>query len=323
MGYKWYVGVTHCHTVASDGKYELAELIKMSKKAGLDYLIITDHDVNCEPFPEVDGLTLIYGTELSEKGGHTNIWGVRNAVDDFDCKDYEKWIETVEEARRRGALICMNHPLCSKCTWRWEKDLSKVDVLEVWNSPMHYDNILCTKWWHEQMALGQKTPVVGGSDYHRDYFFKMLTWPVTYVYAKSSSPEDILEGIAAGRTTICRGVGKTFVELRCGENLLGDTVELTDETAVTVSVKNMKKDHRLMVFDKDGACFKYTAEKNGDYSFDVPVKKSGFVCAHVEFDLSRMYAFIYDQIVRFWMPHQKGMKMPPFIYAQSGAIYFE
>ena len=192
-GYKWYVGVTHCHTVASDGALTLEELIKKAKKNKLDFVMITDHNVNCEELPQVDGLTLIYGAELSKDGGHCNMWGVKDVIDKEDyetCETYEDFLRVKNEAKRRGATICMNHPHCKQCPWRWEKNAADVDVLEVWNAPTHYDNLECTQWWHEQLRNGHKLPVVGGSDYHTDYYgiTNLLTWPVTYVYAKSNSP---------------------------------------------------------------------------------------------------------------------------------------
>ena len=59
-GYKWYVGVTHCHTTASDGGLTLDELVKNAKKNKLDFVMITDHNVNCTEFPKVEGLTHIF-----------------------------------------------------------------------------------------------------------------------------------------------------------------------------------------------------------------------------------------------------------------------
>ena len=54
-GYKWYAGVPHCHTVASDGGLTLEQVIDKAKKNKLDFLMITDHNVNCDEFPKVDG----------------------------------------------------------------------------------------------------------------------------------------------------------------------------------------------------------------------------------------------------------------------------
>ncbi len=323
MGYKWYAGVPHCHTNASDGKLPLEKVIQIAKRNKLDFLIITDHNVNCGELPKVDGLTLIYGAEYTKNGGHSNFWGVKDVVDDYDGETYEKWIAVKNEARRRGAVICMNHPLCVKCPWRWEKDAREVDVLEIWNGPMHYDNLVCTEWWHEQLRNGLKLPVVGGSDYHEDYVVtNLLPRPTTYVYAKSCSPEDILDAIVKGRTTITNCVGTTFINITCGNAILGDTVKLADGLTAKVSVKKMKKNHTLHVFDADGECFTFKADKSGSFSFDIPVKK-GFICAHITYQPSKIYEFGYDKIIASKIPSQKGMKIPPFIYAQSGVMYFE
>ena len=324
MGEKWFVGVPHSHTNASDGKHPLEKLVKIAKRNKLDYLIVTDHNVNCKEFPPVDGITLIYGAEHTKDGGHTNFWGVKDVADNFDAETYEEWLELKNEAKRRGAVVCMNHPLCINCPWRWEKDPGEVDVLEIWNGPMHYDNIVCTDWWHEQLRKGYKLPVVGGSDYHKDYVVtNLLVRPVTYVYARSSSPEDILDAIVKGRTTISNYVGATFIEIRCGEYMLGDVVALKDGLKAEVIVKKMKRNHTLHVFNEDGECFTFTAKKAGNYTFEIPVTKKGFLCAHVTYNTSAVYNLGYDKIIASRIPSQKGMKLPPFIWAQSSPIYFE
>ena len=326
-GYKWYVGVPHSHTVASDGGLTLEQLIQKAKKNKLDFLIITDHNVNCEEFPDVEGLTLIYGAELTKHGGHCNMWGVKDVIDkeDYDtCETYEDFLRVKNKAKERGAVICMNHPHCKQCPWRWEKNAADVDVLEVWNAPTHFDNLECTEWWHEQLRNGHKLPVVGGSDYHRDYVItNMLAWPATYVYAKSNSPEDILEAIVNGRTTITFGVGTTFVDIVSGEAVLGDTVKLDGKTTATVNVKKLHKNHTLKIFNAKGECYSYTAKKTGDFSVTLDIEDEGFLCAHVVFEPGFVYSKIHDYAIASRIPEQKGMDLPPLIFAQSGAMFFE
>lgn len=326
-GYKWYVGVTHSHTNASDGKYTLPQLVEKAKKNKLDFLIITDHNVNCKELPKVDGITLIYGAELTKHGGHCNMWGVKDVIDKEDyetCETYEDFLRVKNKAKDRGAVICMNHPHCKQCPWRWEKNPADVDVIEVWNAPTHYDNLECTEWWHEQLRKGHKLPVVGGSDYHRDYVItNILTWPVTYVYAKSDSAEDILDAIVKGHTTICFAVGKTFIDITSGNSIIGDTVKREKDTTVTINVKKLHRNHTLIVFGKDGELFRHTAKKTGDFSITLPVEKSGFVCAHVVFPPGFIYSKIHDYAIASRIPEQKGIDLPPLIYAQSSAIYFE
>lgn len=255
------------------------------------------------------------------------MWGVKDVIDREDyetCETYEDFLRIKNEAKRRGAVICMNHPHCMQCPWRWEKNPEDVDVLEVWNAPTHFDNLTCTEWWHEQMRKGHKLPIVGGSDYHRDYVVtNLLTWPVTYVYAKSSSVEDILDAIVKGHTTITFAMGTTFIDITSGNAVMGDTVKLDKNTTVTIKVKKLKKNHKLIVFDNDGECFTYTAKKTEDYSVTLPVKKEGFLCAHVVFEPGFIYSKIHDYAIASRIPEQKGMKLPPLIFAQSGAMYFE
>lgn len=326
-GYKWYSGVPHCHTVASDGALTLHQVIEKAKKNKLDFLMITDHNVNCQKFPYVEDLTLIYGAELTKHGGHCNMWGVKDVIDkaDYDtCETYEDFLRIKDEAKRRGATICMNHPHCKQCPWRWEMKAEDVDVLEVWNAPTHFDNLECTQWWHDQMRNGHKLPIVGGSDYHEDYVVtNLLAWPVTYVYAKSNTPEDIIDAIVKGRTTISFAPGETFINMTCGDAVLGDTVKLKENTSVTIDIKKLRKNHQLIVFDNDGECFTYTAKKTEDYSVTLPVKKEGFMCAHVVFDPGFFYGKIHDIVIASKIPEQKGIDLPPLIFAQSGAMYFE
>ena len=60
-----------------------------------------------------------------------------------------------------------------------------------------------------------------------------------------------------------------------------------------------------------------------DYSVTLPVKKEGFMCAHVVFEPGFIYSKIHDFAVAFGIPKQKGMDLPPLIFAQSGALYFK
>ena len=126
-----------------------------------------------------------------------------------------------------------------------------------------------------------------------------------------------------GRTTICFQPGTTFIDIKCGDSIMGDTVKLEGKTEVTISVKKLLRKHKLIVFNKDGECFTHTAKKTGDYSVTLPVEKDGFLCAHVVFDPDFLYGKVHDIAIASRIPEQKGMKLPPLIFAQSGAIYFE
>ena len=61
----------HVHTSASpDGRPSLEEIARAARRAGLDAVAITDHDL-CTPVPEtLEGVLLIPGCEVSTRIGH-------------------------------------------------------------------------------------------------------------------------------------------------------------------------------------------------------------------------------------------------------------
>lgn len=321
---KWYAGVTHSHTNRSDGINTPENLVKEAEKAGLDFIMITDHNRFCEVIPHSTKTLVIPGTELTKQGGHTNIWGVQYPIDDFECPDYDEWERKIAMAKEKGAVICMNHPLCSNCGWRWPLEPEKVDCVEIWNSPQHTDNMLCTAWWQDELKKGKKLPAVGGSDFHRTYYLAVfLDNPTSYVYAEDCTQEAILGAIKAGHVTISPKVGGQMIEIESGDSIIGDTVKLTDDTKVTVKVNKLEKNQTLKVITNSGVKYEYKAKKTEPYSVTLPVTEAGFLCAQVEYDLHPLYSAIYGKVEQKILHSKNKGKLPPFINSQTSAIYFE
>ncbi len=322
---KWYAGVVHSHTTRSDGIFSPDELVKKAAKKGLDFLIITDHNQFCDPVPASDKILVIPGTELTKDGGHTNIWGLTHPIDNFDCDTYDDWNAKIKSAKEAGATVCINHPLCSQCGWRWETlEPEKADCIEIWNSPQHTDNMRCTAWWQDELRKGKKIPVVGGSDFHRDYFVTdFLANPTSYVYAEECTQEAILSAIRAGHVTISPNVGKTMIEITSGDKMMGDTVKLSENSTVLVKVNNLKKGHTLKVIDNEGIKFEFKSRKSGAYSVTLPIDKPGFICAQIEYDMNPLIAPIFIEVDKKISHNENLTELPAFVYAQTNAIYFE
>ncbi len=322
---RWYTGVVHSHTNRSDGKLTPEELVQKAEQLGLDFIMITDHNQFCKEIPKSSKILVIPGTELTDDDwGHTNIWGVKEPFDSFDCPDYDEWEKKMATARERGATVCMNHPKCSDCGWHWPLEPEKVDCVEVWNSPQHTDNMICTAWWQDELRKGKKLPAVGGSDFHRDYIVAgKLDNPVTRVYAESCTQDAILSAIRAGHTTISPSAKGQTILITSGDSIIGDTVTLTDETEVTVKVDCLKKNQILKVIDKSGIKFSYKATKTAPYSVTLPVKEEGFISAQVEYEMRPLYNKVYGTAERKFLHSKNKGKLPPFIKSQTGAIYFE
>lgn len=321
---KWYAGVVHSHTNHSDGIYTPRELIGKAEEKGLDFIMITDHNQFCEDIPHSDKVLVIPGTELTTDNGHTNIWGVTHPIDNFTCDSYEEWERKVALAKESGATVCINHPWCSQCGWKWPLEPEKADCIEIWNSPQHTDNMICTAWWQDELRKGKKISVVGGSDFHRNYVVTdFLANPTSYVWAEECTQDAILAAIKAGRVTIAPNVGGQMIELKSGTSIIGDTVSLAADTSVTVTISKLKKGQTLKVIDNDGVKYEYKAHRSGPYTVTLPVRKPGFISAQVEYDLMPVYSSIYGKIEKAVLHSKNQGKLPPFIYSQTGAMYFE
>ncbi len=63
-------GVYHVHTTRSDGRATLGEVAAAAARDGLDFVVVTDHNVAPLPAQRRQGVLLVYGDEESTPWGH-------------------------------------------------------------------------------------------------------------------------------------------------------------------------------------------------------------------------------------------------------------
>jgi predicted metal-dependent phosphoesterase TrpH len=74
-------GAWHVHTTASDGRAPLEAVVRAAREAGLQFVVVTDHNVRVPAAPEYrDGVLVIPGTEISSPVGHVVAVGVARAL---------------------------------------------------------------------------------------------------------------------------------------------------------------------------------------------------------------------------------------------------
>lgn len=74
-------GAYHVHTTRSDGRGTLDEVVSAAKAAGLQFVVVTDHNVlTAEEQGYRDGVLVVEGTEVSTAYGHVVALGVPRAL---------------------------------------------------------------------------------------------------------------------------------------------------------------------------------------------------------------------------------------------------
>ena len=196
-----YRGSIHNHTQHSDGTGTVEDLIAAAARAGLDFLIITDHNVLVDQSQQGwrrGVLTLIdievHDPELVPERNHCLTLNVSEDVSPF-ARDPQGLIDAVRE---RGGLTFLAHPidppgtLIPECFPWTEWDIEGFTGVELWNFMSEFRPYATNKakavvmayfphWfttgpWPEMLAkwdeLLQKQPTaaIGGPDAHAQIY---------------------------------------------------------------------------------------------------------------------------------------------------------
>ncbi|MFD0961112.1 CehA/McbA family metallohydrolase [Paenibacillus chungangensis] len=225
----WYKGDFHTHTTLSDGKMTPEEQTKLAEQLGLDFFVVTDHNLLPSSWPK-SRVLVIPGSEVTSHGrGDWNLLGLTQSLDFWSIlafgekkpsdRQYLKNHKRLREITGQlGVIRSLNHPLIGKHGWNAPDTLlSMVDALEVWQSPSMSRHIkanegsllLWTLLWNE----GYTIVGIGGSDthYYPDEPFEeedlpqVIGDPANYVLADELSPRAILNGVSKRRVIVSRG----------------------------------------------------------------------------------------------------------------------
>lgn len=222
------LGDTHLHTRASDGNLSASQLVQMAKAEGLDFIFVTDHNDYAQnsDLPHDRELCVLPGSEWTHYKGHAGMLGISRPLDSAFCvNSADEAAEKLTEARGKGAMLVLNHPFCPNCGWHFPLWTDKFDLIELVNGgTSEAANEKCLHWWHEQLCLGKRLPVIGGSDFHRIEPGHQPGQPTTAVYAMSKAPSDIAEALRKGHSYIVLWPKGPSIDVRADEASLGDTV---------------------------------------------------------------------------------------------------
>ena len=131
----YYKGAIHIHTKFSDGTGNIDEISKAAKNAGLDWIVITDHNSLEVEEGIFNGVCVIKGEEISpEKSDHYIAFGIKNLI--LPDNDPQKYID---EVRRQEGFGFAAHPDESNSRKniakpiKWTDKSVVPDGVEIWN----------------------------------------------------------------------------------------------------------------------------------------------------------------------------------------------
>jgi hypothetical protein len=126
-------GVLHVHSVRSDGAGTVDEIARAAARAGLQFVIVTDHgDGTRAPVPPryIGGVLCLDGVEISTDGGHYLALGLSQAPYRLAGEPRD----VVEDVHRWGGLGIVAHPASPKAELRWREWTAPFDGLEWLNA---------------------------------------------------------------------------------------------------------------------------------------------------------------------------------------------
>lgn len=283
----WYRGELHCHTFNSDGDGDPLEVVRKAEALGLDFLAITDHNVQTQQIAlrtAETPLILIPGYEVTTYFGHWNIWGDAGWID-FRSLTAEQLDAAMQAATDKGYLVSCNHPRPYGPAWTF-KDVTRYQTLEVWNGPWEVFNADSLAFWEERLGKGARPTVVGGSDshfHHRDHIAQ-LAHPTNWIYCETTpSAAALLDAIRKGRVSISESPDGAFVSIRSGDAMMGDVVAIPEngQFPLEIHVKNAA-DSILELYSEKGQIGAFVIP-NDDWTLTthLSIQARGYVRAQV------------------------------------------
>ncbi len=291
---KWYKGDFHTHTRLSDGEMSPDEEIIEAEKSGLDFFVVTEH--NIIPTGWTTGNCLVIpGVEITSTKGHFNILGIKKWVNLAEHL-YDNGLETekgmsnlMDTAKKMNALISINHCMLSPWSWQFkETKLNEINTIEVCCSPTFpgsadaNDKVLTL--WNTLWNDGHNIWGIGGSDSHllpgKSYAAggspDLIGDPGTFVLANALSADEILDSVKKGRVYISRGP-VLDIKIMADNHIYYPGSDLTEiftsedkavKIGYTLGITNLNKKLKIMYLQNGEVINSEKIDCDGIYKFE-------------------------------------------------------
>lgn len=203
---------THIHTAASyDCESDPEAVLNCAERAGLDAIVVTDHDTTrgamaVRKYATDRKITVIIGCEVSTADGHLLAIGIEEAPEPG-----RPLHRTAVAIREQGGIAVVPHPFQRSKHGACSRAMTDVDGIEVHNAHT-VANIRNgqAKEFAERMGY----PGFGGSDAHRPENVGLAATEVTLDAGRAVTPRTLLDAMRDGRTNAVGRRTSTYRYLR-------------------------------------------------------------------------------------------------------------
>ena len=200
----------HIHTVFSDGKMRIEDVVNVAIKRGLKGIVVTDHDtlngsLALMKYVRERNLRILTfpGAEISTKEAHILIYNVPK------IPKFETAVELIDKVHDENGIVAFAHPfgrlfLLEYPLARNNEALRKIDAIECVNGRVPMISNLKAL----ELAKKYSKPCIGGSDAHIP---EEIGVAYTIVNEEISSFDDLLNAIL--KFKVRAGGGRSFMEI--------------------------------------------------------------------------------------------------------------
>lgn len=249
---RFWRGNLHTHSTQSDGALPPEQVVDAYKRAGYDFLALSDHFLGRYEWPITDtrafranNFTTLIGAELhamgTEVGELWHILAVGLPLDFPPAGRGETGVELAERARAAGAFVAIAHPAWSQLAIGDGRALTAAHAVEIYNhaSAVETDRGDGFYLLDQLCNEGRRLTAIATDDAHfrngdHDAFGGFVE-----VKSESLEPEELLAALRAGQFYASQGPRLLDVEVRRDEVTVAcspvDAIALVTGTSRAIS----------------------------------------------------------------------------------------
>ncbi len=212
-GAGWYRGDLHGHTLHSDGRWDVPDLVQYARDYKLDFVTLSDHNT-VSGLAQMDSLAAddlltMGGVELTTYYGHALALGVRQWMEWRVGIDGTTMPDLAARAMQAGATFIIAHPMalgdpfCTGCDWAYPDMMpGNAHCVEIWNTEWDSEsqNDQAVALWYKWLNQGYRMAATRGTDIHAPMTDPNPAFNV--VYAEELSEAAVLAAVRQGHLYI-------------------------------------------------------------------------------------------------------------------------